>query len=200
MSEERKSEPGGTPPPPAPGAPGPWLPPRLRDRLYGADEPPPASDNPLLGWIAMLLIAAMIGGLVYWKMQSTKAEKQAAAKQAAAERAAAVADSLARLATIDSLKAVAHAADSIAFLKLPAWKQAELRSGAKADTSATAKAAEEPGHYVIDAGTFLFEDPANQAAAAIKGKIKLDVKVVSEQKDGSTQYHVYVGKDRKSVV
>ncbi len=194
MSDEQKSETGG-PPPPAPAVPREYLPPRLRDRLYGSeDEPPPASDNPLLGWIAMLIIAAMIAGLVYWKMQSTKAEKRAAAAQAAAEHAAAVKDSLARLATLDSLRAV-HSADSLAaFLKLPAWKQAQLKSGAaKDDTSAAAKAAEEPGHFVIDAGTFLFEDPANQAATTIKGKTKLDVKVVPVQNDGSTQFHVYVG-------
>lgn len=198
MSDEPKSETGGAPPPPAPGSPGPWLPPRLRDRLGQADEPPPPAENPLLGWLAMLVIAAMVGGLVYWKMQSTKAEKKQAEIKAAADRAAAVQDSLARLATLDSLRAVARADSAAAFLRLPAWKQAALRAGRDTAATATAKsevaAAEETGRFAIDAGTFLFEDPANAAVASIKSAgVKLPIKVVPIESGGSTSYHVYVG-------
>ena len=187
MSEEQKSETGGTPPPPASGAPGPWIPPRLRARLEMADEPPPPSENPWLGYLAMAVIAAMIGGLVWWRIQKNHAEAKEAADKAAADRRAVVADSLHSLAVLDSLKAV-HRADSIAaFDKLPAWKKAQILAGA--DTSQAGTGAEEAGHFTIDAGSYLFADAANSAAAALRGATKVPVKVDSTE--GS--FHVYVG-------
>lgn len=194
MSDEQKSDSGGSPPPPAPapGAPGPWLPPRLRDRLAMADEPPPKAESPLMGIVVMVVIAAMVGGLVYWKMQSNAAAKKAEAARAEADRRAAVADSLDRLRIADSLKTAAQAAADAAFLKLPAWKQAQIRSGVS-DTSAAGTAAAESGHFVIDAGSFLVEDPAQAAAAAIKSATHLAVRVVPVERDGNTTFHVYVG-------
>ncbi len=206
MSEEQKSETGGTPPPasaggtpppasgggtppPAAGAPGPWIPPRLRARLEMADEPPPPSENPLLGYIAMAVIAAMIGGLVYWRIQKSHAEAKEAAEKAAADRRAVVADSLHSLAVLDSLKAV-HRADSVAaFAALPAWKKALIVSGA--DTSQAAATAEETGHFTIDAGSYLFADAAEKAAATLRGATRVPVKVSSDSTAGN--FHVYVG-------
>ena len=99
MSEEQKSDSGGTPPPPAPGVPK-YMSPRLRARLEMQDEPPPPSENPWLGWLAMAVIAAMIGGLVYWRIQKNHAEAKEAADKAAAERRLVVADSLHSLAVL----------------------------------------------------------------------------------------------------
>ena len=184
MSDEQKSDTGGTPPPPASTK---YMSPRLRARLEQVDEPPPPSENPWLGWIAMLVIAAMIGGLVFWRMQKNKAEAADAAKQAAATRAAEVADSLARLATLDSLKAITRADSAAAFAKLPAWKKAQILAGA--DTSQAAAGTEESGHFVIDAGSFLFADAAEKAAGTLRGATKVPVKVDSTE----GEFHVYVG-------
>ena len=172
MSEEQKSDSGGTPPPPAPGVPK-YMSPRLRARLEMQDEPPPPSENPWLGWLAMAVIAAMIGGLVYWRIQKNHAEAKEAADKAAAERRLVVADSLHSLAVLDSLRAV-HSADSAAaFAALPAWKKAQILAGA--DTSQAAGAAEESGHFVIDAGTYLFADAADRAASTLRGATKQPV-------------------------
>ena len=197
MTDEQKSGSAETPPSSTPPSTPPtqWLPPRLRDRLAMADEPPPPAENPWLGWLAMLVIAAIVAGLVYWKIQSNKAEARAVAAKAAADRAAAVADSLHRVAVLDSMKAVVRADSAAAFLKLPAWKQA-LTISTKGDTAAATvmAAAEEPGHFVIDAGSFLFTDPANAEVARIKAATKLPAAVVPIPGEGNTTtYHVYVG-------
>lgn len=189
MSDEQKSDTGGTPPPPAPGPSTKYMSPRLRARLEMADEPPPPSENPWLGWLAMAVIAAMIGGLVYWRIQKNHAEAKEAAEKAAAERKVAIADSLHSLAVLDSLKAVHRADSAAAFAALPAWKKAQILSGA--DTSQTAAAAEETGHFVIDAGTFLFADAADRAATALRGATKVPVKVAPDSTAGN--FHVYVG-------
>src|SRR5678815_6075577 len=90
------------------------------------------------------------------------------------------------LAVLDSLKAVHRADSAAAFAALPAWKKAQILAGA--DTSqATAAATEETGHFVIDAGSFLFEDAAEKAASALRGATKVPVKI-----DSSTagEFHV----------
>lgn len=196
MSDEQDRESGGTPPP-ASGTPGPWLPPRLRDRLAGADDPPPRGDSPIVGILVFVVIAAMVGGLFYWKTRQIAAEKQVDAKKAAAEAAAAVADSLDRVRVIDSLRTAARADSVQAFLALPPWKRLQMIAS-KGDTSKVAHvAAEESGHYVIDAGTFLFEEPAQAAMATIKAGTKLEVRVAPVESGGSTSYHVYVGNFRQ---
>ena len=190
MSDEQKSDTGGTPTPPASSPAYKYMSPRLRARLETADEPPPPTENPWLGWLAMAVIAAMIGGLVYWRIQKNHAEAKEAADKAAAERRLAVADSLHSVAVLDSLKAV-HRADSVAaFAALPAWKKAQILAGA--DTSqAQAAAVEESGHFVIDAGTFLVADAANDAAAKLRSATKVAVKVAPDTTEGN--FHVYVG-------
>lgn len=188
MSEEQKSDTGGTPPPPAPTVPK-YMSPRLRARLEMSDEPPPPSENPWLGYLAMAVIVAMIGGLVYWRIQKNHAEAKEAADKAAADRRLVVADSLHSLAVLDSLKAVHRADSAAAFAALPAWKKAQILAGAGSDTSQAAVAAEETGHFTIDAGSYLFADAASNAAAALRGATKVPVKVDSTE--GS--FHVYVG-------
>ena len=191
MSEEQKSDSGGTPPPPPSGVPK-YMSPRLRARLEMQDEPPPPTENPWLGWLAMAVIAAMIGGLVYWRIQKNHAEAKEAADKAAADRKLVVADSLHSLAVLDSLKAVHRADSAAAFAALPAWKKAQMLAGA--DTSQAAGAAEENGHFVIDAGTYLFADAADKAASSLRGATKVPVKVASDSSAGN--FHVYVGNYR----
>lgn len=191
MSDEQKGDTGGTPPPPAPGAAYKYMSPRLRARLENADEPPPPTENPWLGYLAMAVIAAMIGGLVFWRMQKNHAEAKEAAAKASAERAVVVADSLKSLAVLDSLKAV-HRADSAAtFAALPAWKKAQMLAGS--DTSQAATAAEETGRFVIDAGSYLFADAANSAATALRSATKQPVRVAADSTEGNATFHVYVG-------
>ena len=191
MSEEQKSDTGGTPPAPAPVPK--YMSPRLRARLEMSDEPPPPSENPWLGYLAMAVIVAMIGGLVYWRIQKNHAEAKEAADKAAADRRLVVADSLHSLAVLDSLKAVHRADSAAAFAALPAWKRAQILAGADTSQTQTA-AAEESGHFVIDAGTYLVADAAERAATALRGATKVPVKVAPDTTEGN--FHVYVGNYR----
>ena len=92
------------------------------------------------------------------------------------------------LATTPRDRALNGATSAAAFLALPAWKQQELLSGHKGDGAGPNL--DEAGKFVIDAGTFLFEEPAQRAAAAIKGGTRLEVRVVPVEVDGATSYIV----------
>jgi len=196
MSEGENKE-SGPPAPPPTGTPGVWLPPRLRDRLEGADLPPPNKGKADLGgWIAMLLVAALAAGVFWWAGARKEAAKRAEQARAEEARLAAVAESLAAVRTADSLRAVARADSARAFLALPAWKQAEILAGG-AGASAGGANLDETGKFTIDAGTFLFEEPAQEAARALQAASKLTARVVPVEADGSTSYHVYLGDFRE---
>jgi hypothetical protein len=132
--DDRESKPSSSTPP---GGNPSSLPPRLRDKL-GTSSAPESDDadfdflkkrSPPLGIILtfVIIIGAVLGiaTLVIQSKQKAKAEAAAEAARAAAAHAAAVADSMAQARQADSLKAVAHA-DSIAFAKLPKWKQKQI--------------------------------------------------------------------------
>jgi len=189
--ENKESGTGSTPPTEPAKV---WLPPRLRDRLEGADAPPPKTSPDLGGWIAMLLVLALGGGVVWWAMQKNATAKKAEMARVELVRQAAVAESLAQVRAADSLKQVARADSVKAFLALPAWKQAEILSGGKGDGGATpGPSLDEAGKFAIDAGNFLFEDAAQSAAQALKATTKQEVRVVPVEADGATSYHLYVG-------
>lgn len=192
--EPDRPTPPQTPKPSDPPAPAPrsdvWLPPRLRDRLESASAPEPKASplGPILGVVTLLIV----GGLVWWMVQTNQAKAKAAAhaaQVAAAAAAAATADSLQRIHTADSLVAVARADSITAFLKLPKWKQNKILG----IVTPGEPDLEEKGSFVLDAGSFLFEEPANKAMAAIQGSSKLAVRVVPVTDGGNTSYHVYVG-------
>lgn len=192
MSEgENKESAPDSPPPAIP--PGAWLPPRLRDRLESADAPPPKSSFDWSGILALLLVAGLAGAVVWWAGQKRAVVKKAEAAKVESVRLAAVAESLAQVRAADSLKTVARADSAAAFLALPAWKQQERLTGVKGDGGGPGPNLDEAGKFTIDAGTFLFEEPAQRAATAIKGGTKLEVRVVPVEADGTTSYHVYVG-------
>ena len=199
MSDDERKEPGPGPT----ETPAAWLPPRLRDRLERGDEPPPSSSGGLLGVIGLVLILALAGAGIWWTQQRKQAEARTEARRLEAERATAVADSLARIATLDSMRTVARAESTAAFLKLPPWKQKQILAGsggsASGGDSATAGggAAEnldETGNFAVDAGTFLFEDAAQTAVNSIRAGTRLEVRAAPVEEEGSTSYHVYVGK------
>ncbi len=198
--ESKETKPEGSPPGTGsePGDSAPpakvWLPPRLRDRLEGADEPPPKGTADIGGWIAMLLVVALAAGVVWWVGQRRKAEKVAEAKRLEEVRLAAVAESLAQVRAADSLKQVARADSAKAFLALPLWKQKMILAGtAGADGGGGGPNLDETGRFAIDAATFAFEEPAQEAAENLKAATKLSARVVPVERDGSTTYHVYLG-------
>ncbi len=143
---DRESKPES---PKAPGSPGVWLPPRLRDKLTdaeGAGEEEVQKKKPSpVGPILMLLVTVAVVGGVWWMIHSNQVKAKAeAARVAAAARAAAVADSLAQVRQADSLAAVARA-DSIAFAALPRWQQRKiLAERAKLAAAASAAAGTPP--------------------------------------------------------
>jgi len=193
MSEEENKE-SGSGSPPAGIPPGAWLPPRLRDRLEGADLPPPNKGKvDLSGWIAMLVVVGLAAGVFWWAGQRKQAAKRVEEARREQVRLAAVAESLAAVRTADSLRTVARADSARAFLALPAWKQAEILAGKPGGDAATGTNLDEAGKFTIDAGTFLFEEPAQEAANAIQASSNLKARVVPVEADGSTSYHVYVG-------
>jgi hypothetical protein len=191
MSEGENKESGPEAPPPS-SAPGPWLPPRLRDRLEAADAPPPKTAGPLGGILATALVLGLAGAVFWWAGQKRAVVKKAEEAKAAAALAAAVADSITQVRMADSLRTVARADSAAAFLALPAWKQQEILTGVKGDGGSGANS-DEAGKFVVDAGTYLFEEPAERAATAIKASTRMEVRVVPVEADGATSYHVYVG-------
>jgi hypothetical protein len=167
------------------------LPPRLRDRLQASQEPEPKSSpiGAILGVVTLLLVV----GAVWFLVAANKAKTAAAAKAAAAAAAAReafTADSLRQVNTADSLLAAARADSVAAFMKLPKWRRDQLMGIATPGIDDPTQ----KGSFTIDAGSFLFEDPANAAVAAMKGKTTLEVRVVPVTDGGNTSYHVYVGK------
>lgn len=193
MSEGENKESGPDAPPPA-STPGVWLPPRLRDRLENADAPPPGGSGPLGGILAAVFILGLVGGVVWWSGQKRAVAKKAERLRVEVVRLAAEAESLAQVRAADSLRTVARADSAAVFLALPAWKQQEILSGNQSEGAGTPGASlDESGRFVIDAGTFLFEEPAQRAADAIKAGTKLEVRVVPVETDGASSYHVYVG-------
>jgi hypothetical protein len=168
--------------------------------------------------ITIVLVVAAIAGivmLVHNSREKAKAEAAEVARVAAAERAKVVADSLATLAQQDSLRAVA-VADSIAFTKLPKWKQRQILAAKAAAAGGAAKPAAgattpaaagastgtaaappseppppvEKGPFGIDAAQFLDEAKANQVAEELKTKTGLAAVVVNM----NDTYHVVLGK------
>jgi hypothetical protein len=190
-NDDRQSE--GPPSPPTPPA-RPYLPPRLRQRLEDAEAEPikVSPAGAIAGWAIMIaLIGAVVGGIMLIRHNEAMKAK-AAADQAEKERLAAVADSIARVKTADSLRVVAVLDSTKAFQALPRWKQEVLLAKAHPDSSSTAITDEE-GHFAIDGGTYLFDDAANQAADAAKTATKMAVRMVPVDDNGNTTYHVYVG-------
>jgi hypothetical protein len=171
-----------------------WLPPRLRDRLESAraeekyDGPKESPLVPILGFG----IIALVAGGIWWLIAANVARQKAEAAAVAAETARvakAEADSLAKIRMDDSLRMVARADSIKAFEALPQWKKNKILGISSPDQPDL----EESGSFTIDAGSFLFEDPANRLVAALQGKAK-DVRVETVTEGGSTSYHVYVGK------
>jgi flagellar biogenesis protein FliO len=188
------NEPGDRPSPPESKEPSKsqdaHLPPRVREALEKA-EAAPAKRSPvgaIVGIVAVVLIA--VG--VWWLVQFNQAKARAAVRavEAAAARAVAVADSIARIRTADSLRVVARADSIAAFRKLPKWRQNQILR----KTQSWEPNPAEEGTFVLDAGSFLYEAPANAAATALKRKTKLDVRVVPVAVGGDTSFHVYVGR------
>ena len=219
--DDHESKPESSPP----GAK--YLSPRLRAKLEsggGGDDDLDflnKKPSPVGLIITIVLVVVAIGGigvLVRNSREKAKAEAAEAARVAAAERAKVVADSLATIAQQDSVRAVA-VADSIAFTKLPKWKQRQILAakaaaagGAAAQpaaaattpaaagastggTSAPATPSEPPppvekGPFGIDAAQFLEEAKANQVAEELKTKTGLAAVVVNM----NDTYHVVLGK------
>ncbi len=195
MSAEH-DQPSGSGGPEPPEKKDEWLPPRLRQRLQEAEQPPPKSSN-ALGWIVVVLvIAGAIGGgawLIHNNQARSKAAAAARAEQAARERASA--DSIAKARTADSLAAAARADSVKSFLALPAWKQRRilLAEGTPQALERARALGAQAGPFVIDAGSYLFEDPAKAAAAGLRARTGLDIRVVPVASEGSTMYHLYAG-------
>jgi hypothetical protein len=186
--EDRPSPPESKEPP-KPSEP--YLPPRLRAALEKA-EAAPAKGSPIGAILAVVAIVVIAAG-AWWFVQTNQAKARAAAQAAAAARAAAVADSLARIHAADSLRAVARADSIAAFLKLPKWRQRQILGKGSPGQPGEPNAAEE-GTFVLDVGSFLFAEPANAAANGLKGRTKLEVRVVPAVVGSDTTYHVYVGR------
>ena len=170
-----------------------WIPPRLRAKIEEADgdddfEVKKSPVGTIVGVLVLVLILAAGGWFVATNVAKAKAKK-AAEVAAEAARVAAEADSIARVKTADSLAAVARADSIAAFLKLPKWQQNKILG----ITSPEETDPSEPGHFVIDAGSYLFDAPANTAAEALKPTTKLSVRVVPVGSGDDMSYHVYVG-------
>lgn len=184
------------------------LPARLRDKLgeedtSGGDWEPP-KRSPVGAIITIIIILAVIaGGWLLFKNHQAQVKAEADRIAAIKAREKAVADSLAaERALADSLAAVARADSIAAFKKLPKWKQrqviaAQAKAEGKDTKTALKEAAEEvpmeEGPFVLDAGQYLFDGPANQAAAALKAA-GLDATVKTVGSGDNEVFHVYVGK------
>jgi hypothetical protein len=169
-----------------------WIPPRLRAKIEEAEsDEEPTQKSPvgtIVGVVVLVLILSAGGWLVVTNVAKAKAKKLAE-EAAAAAQAAAVADSIQRVHVADSLAVVARADSIAAFMKLPKWQQNKIL-GIKSpeETDPT-----EPGNFVIDAGSYMFDTPANAAAEALKPTTKLSVRVVPVGTGDDMSYHVYVG-------
>ncbi len=196
VPEDRDS--GATPPEP-PKSSQPYLPPRLRDKLGDTGKTEEEEWHPkksgFPSWAVWLIIIVVVGAAGWWffQNQQSKAKAKAAAEAA---RLAAVADSIAKVKTADSLAMVARADSIAAFKKLPPAKQRAILAaqakllGEHATPEMKAALAVESGPFALDTGEFMFQDKADAAAADLKGKSGLPVKVVSV---GGT-FHVYLGR------
>ncbi|HTO89980.1 MAG TPA: SPOR domain-containing protein [Candidatus Sulfotelmatobacter sp.] len=191
-NDDRQSE----PPPPSQGpAPGAWLPPRLRQRLEDAEAEPikTSATGTILGWAVLLaIIGAVVGGIMLIHHGEVVKAKAAAAR-AEQERLAAVADSIAGVRRADSLRAVAVADSIKAFEALPRWKQEVILAKLHPPSDSTTAVTDAEGHYTLDVGSFLFEDPAKALVESAKTKTKLTLRVVPIEDEGNTTYHVYAG-------
>jgi hypothetical protein len=147
--DDRETKPGST------GSPEKqvWLPPRLRDKLDtsgggGSDDDfdfLKKKSSPIGMIIGIVIAVVAVGGIAMLVVNSREKAKVEAAKEAAAAAAAhqaAIQDSLAQIRQADSVRAVAHA-DSVAFAKLPKWKQKQVlaQRAAKAGGAAAGGAA-----------------------------------------------------------
>lgn len=187
MSEPENREPGTQPPPPPKRDEEPWLPPRMRDKLDEAEREE-GGQSPVVGWIVggVIVLAVIAGG--WWFIHSRQVKAEA---ERAAAHAAAVADSIARVRTADSLLAVARA-DSIAkFNALPKWKQNQIIAEQARAAGKPIPAGIEVGPFTIDAGEYLFEDKAREEAAAFEASTKLSARVALGSRGA---YHIYLGR------
>ena len=127
---ESKPEPTGTPENKV------WLPPRLRDKLDSSSGGGSDDDfdflkkksspiGMIIGIVIAVVAVAGIVMLVHNSREKAKVEAAKTAAEAAAARAAAVQDSIMQMRQADSVRAIAHA-DSVAFAKLPKWKQKQI--------------------------------------------------------------------------
>jgi hypothetical protein len=169
-----------------------WLPPRLRERLEEGARPPSRSST-ILGWSVMILLLSGTAAGFAWVAHAHRVKAKAAAVALAAQaaRQVAIADSVLRAHVADSLVAVARADSVKSFLALPAWKRRELLL-ARGTPHALERAralGPDAGPFVIDAGRYLFADPANLEAANLRTRTGLPITVVQ----GSTAYHLYAG-------
>ena len=179
---ESKTPPDSKPPAPQPSEPGPWISPRLREKL-GDPEPGAPREGPA-PWVGIVLAVLVIGGgaALFVTMRTGAARQKVEAERAAAEKiAAATADSIANVAKFDSLRVEAAAsalADSMAGRGKwsPEAKQAAaaaLKAGAAARTAAAG------GSSKTGAGTSAptpaADDPAAAPKVVEKGPFGLDV-------------------------
>lgn len=184
MTEQDDRDSGAKPPQPS------QLPPRLREKL---EEPvsggPKKSPAGLIVGLMVIIVLAIVG---WWFVQDHQAKAKTETERAAL-RARAVADSVARVRTADSLAAKVRADSIAAFNKLPKWKQRQItaRLARPAGGTGVAGLEEERGPFTIDAGDFLLEDKARTAADALKASTNLATRVAQAGAGGS--YHIYLG-------
>jgi hypothetical protein len=199
-----------------------WLPPRLRDKLDDAadddDDDAPQKSSPAGLIIGILVVIGVLAG-GWFMFQNYQAQQAEEAERIAAEQAAreqAVADSLAAIAMADSLAEVARADSIEAFNKLPrreqrriiAAQQAAEKAAGGGATSGSASsagsgggsaAAEPPppvetGPFALDAGQYIFEEPAQAAAEQLRTATGLEAVVAPVGSGDNQTFHVYLGK------
>jgi hypothetical protein len=181
MTDPKDRDSGAKPSGPAPGDSG-YLPPRLRDKLgKPPEEPPKRSPAGLIIGVVVVVILIVAG---WWFMNQRAKAQEEAAREAA--RAQAIADSIAAVRRADSLAAVARADSIEAFNALPRWRQRQVLIQQARERGEVI----DPGPFVIDAGEFLFEGAAREAAEALRASTDLSARV---SRAGGV-YHVYLGR------
>lgn len=180
-SPESKSDKGKESAPP--GAPGPYLSPKLREKIMAAEsagesewKPKPPSRRPLIVTIVVVVVVAAGVFLVLRASNQAKHKAQAKARADSLAAAAAAESSLAA-ARRDSVRAAA-AAESTAIAARKAAVEAAARAG---------------GPFGIQAGTYLDEGRANREKERLGPSTGLAARVVPATEGGSTVYHVVLG-------